>query len=219
MRSALHGKSKACMCVKASTRSGNPALTSCLFAFVMLTLVAWLAMYPPSSHAEKSHSDSRWKSRSPSSSNFRRPTNWAIPRPLVHVVWIVSALLFKCLSFSYTNVSCQTSGVSAISNAPYFRFCAYLQGCAIVTSLMPQSYYCNILYEVCLLITLLTLLPDTDEDEEKASVVSRAPFSAIGMPDLSITSTDRLLYSNGLDIYFGIHGKPSLCISTASWKI
>jgi hypothetical protein len=59
-------------------------------------------------------------------------------------------------------------------------------------------------------------LPYTDRDQGRR----KAPLSAgrsIEMPDPSIAS--KLSDPSVAYIYFGIHGKPSLCISTASWKM
>jgi len=121
--------------------------------------------------------------------------------------------MFECLSFSYIDVSCQISGVSAISMLilPILRLLAGMRYGDILHATI--CFTKNAIYSRC-----WTCLPETDQDQDQ----ERATLSAarrIEMPDLSFTSINRLLDLNVLCTYFGIHGKPSLCISTASWKM
>jgi hypothetical protein len=119
VRSAPHGL-HVCQGLIKIGESGS--LSSFLFAFVLARscLLGWL-LYPPSSHAEVRFGFMHrlGKSWSFSSSTFRRPTN-ALPQSS-NLKAACSrgrecfSSIFECLSFSYTNVSCQIQRVSAIS--------------------------------------------------------------------------------------------------------
>jgi hypothetical protein len=131
-------------------KSGS--LSSSFFALVLArSLLGWLAVYPPSSHAAVRFGflHRLGKSWSFSSSTFRRPTithcpNLAISRLLVHVVGNGSAPHSIVYHFSYTNVSCQIQSVSVISIhiTESTLTCSIL---AMVTFSMLQLYHYNIL--------------------------------------------------------------------------
>jgi hypothetical protein len=148
VRSALHGL-HVCQGLIKIGKSGS--LSSFLFAFVLARscLLGWLVVYPPSSHAEVRLGNRLGKSWSFSSSTFRRPTN-ALPqsgdfKAACSRGQECFSSIFECLSFSYTNVSCQICRCQRNFNTHIVDSALTCSILAMVTFSMLQLYYCNIL--------------------------------------------------------------------------